>query len=431
MTFIEKLPEIWQEHWRSSGFDDPSIIQQESFIPLKNQENVLGISPTGSGKTLAYLLPLLLNVEKESGSQLLILASSQELAMQISKVAQEWGALLQLRTQSLIGGANVSRQIDKLKKKPEVLVGTPGRVLELIKSKKIKSHLLKTIVMDEVDQLFHEAELNLTKQILDSSATEYQVAFYSATADRVIEEAQRLADNLSVIDVSARDHSAGQVHHYFIRLSPRKKIDYLRSLSYTPNFRSMVFFNQVSELGAAEEKMMYQQIPVVGLASDQNKTLRKLAIDQFSSKRVNLLLTTDIGARGLDFKEVPYVVNVDVPLSEESYIHRAGRVGRMGANGVVLTFINDATKRDYQRLMKQVGYATQEVFLYDGELQLERKEKTEEPRIGSSSKKVSNKEMNATIELSIEHEIIAPKEKIPKKKKKVKKNKNKGARRKG
>ncbi|MBP2098379.1 DEAD/DEAH box helicase [Enterococcus rivorum] len=433
MTFIEQLPEIWQKHWRSSGFDEPSLIQEKSFTLLKNQENVLGISPTGSGKTLAYLLPLLLNVEKETGSQLLILASSQELAMQISKVTQEWGSLIQLRTQSLIGGANVSRQIDKLKKKPEVLVGTPGRVLELIKAKKIKSHLLKTIVMDEVDQLFHESELNLTKQILDSSSTKYQVVFYSATADRVIEEAEKLADKLSVVDVSTEDRSAGQVHHYFMRLSPRKKIDYLRSLSYTTNFRSMVFFNQVSELGAAEEKMIYQQIPVVGLASDQNKSLRKLAIDQFSTKRVNVLLTTDIGARGLDFKEVPYVVNVEVPLSEESYIHRAGRVGRMGADGVVLTFINDATKRDYQRLMKKICYETKEVFLYDGELHLERKEKSEASQVETTPKKAISKQPKKTIETPEKQEkpIEVIKEKAPKKKKRTKKSKNKGARRKG
>lgn len=432
MIFIEQLPKIWQEHWNNSGFNEPSIIQQESFTPLKNQENVLGISPTGSGKTLAYLLPLLLNVKPGEGSQLLILASSHELAIQISKVTQEWGTLLQLKSQSLIGGANVNRQIDKLKKKPEVLIGTPGRVLELIKSKKIKSHLLKTIVMDEVDQLFHETELNLTKQILESSSTEYQVVFYSATADRVTDEAKKLTNNLSVIDVSAIDRSAGKVKHCFIRLSPRKKVDFLRSLSYTSNFRSMVFFNQVSELGTTEEKLLYQNVPVVGLASDQNKSMRKLAMDQFSSKRVKILLTTDIGARGLDFKEVPYVVNVDVPLSEESYIHRAGRVGRMGADGTVLTIVNDATQRDYQRLMKKIEYTTEEVFLYDGDLHNQRKEKIEEVQVEKTPKKVSSKEIK-TVVLENEQpkiETKPSKHKVLKKKKRTKDIKNKGARRK-
>ncbi len=139
----------------------------------------------------------------------------------------------------------------------------------------------------------------------------------------------------------------------------------------------MVFFNQVADLGAAEEKLVYENVPAIGLASDQSKQLRKLAIDQFKAERVKLLLTTDIAARGLDFTGVPYVVNVDVPLTEESYIHRSGRVCRMGAQGAVITFINDGTKRDYQRLMKQLAIPYQEIFLYDGALHEQPKAKDE------------------------------------------------------
>ncbi|MBO0474669.1 hypothetical protein IGL98_002683 [Enterococcus sp. DIV0840] len=421
MTFNKNLPEAWQEHWQASGFSEPSMIQQKSFQPLKEKENVLGISPTGSGKTLAYVLPLLLNVEKDQGSQLLILAPSQELAVQISQVVRDWATLLQLKTQTLIGGANVGRQIEKLKKKPEILVGTPGRVMELIKTKKIKSHLLKTIVMDEVDQLFHEKELNLTKQILTSAPTKFQLVFYSATADRVAEEAQKLTDQLTIIDVTGEDQSGGVVKHYFMALSPRKKSDYLRSLAYTPDFRAMVFFNQIADLGSVEEKLIYEGLAVAGLASDQNKTLRKLAIDQFAKNRAVMLLTTDIAARGLDFNAIPFVVNAEVPLSEESYIHRAGRVGRMGASGFVITFVNDATKRDYQRLMKKIELPFQEIFLYDGAIHLTRKEKslTEEKTLSSN---VTVKKEQATKTL--------PTKKTAKPKNRPKNNKNKGARRK-
>ncbi|ALS03163.1 RNA helicase [Enterococcus silesiacus] len=421
MTFIKNLPEALQEQWQASGFSEPSVIQEKSFQPLKDKENVLGISPTGSGKTLAYVLPLLLNVEKDQGSQLLILAPSQELAVQISQVVRDWAALLQLKTQSLIGGANVGRQIEKLKKKPEILVGTPGRVLELIKTKKIKSHLLQMVVMDEVDQLFHEKELNLTKQILASAPTEFQLVFYSATADRVAQEAQKLTEQLTIIDVTDEDQSSGVVNHYFMALSPRKKSDYLRSLAYTPDFRAMVFFNQVADLGSVEEKLIYEGLTVVGLASDQNKTLRKLAIDQFSKKRAVMLLTTDIAARGLDFEAVPFVVNAEVPLSEESYIHRAGRVGRMGAAGSVITFVNDATKRDYQRLMKKIETSSQEIFLYDGAIHLNRKEKSSleekkvSPAIPAKKEQAPKKEA--------EKQIVKPK-------KRLKNTKNKGARRK-
>ncbi|MHC5226742.1 DEAD/DEAH box helicase [Enterococcus sp. LJL99] len=416
MSILNQLPEAWLNQWQASGFKEPSIIQEKSFAPLHEQKNVLGISPTGSGKTLAYVLPLLLNVEKDQGNQLLILAPSQELAMQIAEVVREWAALLQLKTQALIGGANVNRQVEKLKKKPEILVGTPGRVLELIKAKKIKSHLLRTIVMDEVDQLFFDAEMNRTQQIIASAPNEFQLVFYSATADRVVEEANKLVDELVVLDVTQEDTSSGQVQHYFMTLSPRKKSDFLRSFAYTPDFSAIVFFNQVMDLGNIEEKLLYERVPVVGLASDQNKQLRKLAIHEFAKKNAKLLLTTEVAARGLDFEAVPYVINTEVPLSEESYIHRAGRVGRMGASGSVITFVNDATKRDYQRLMKKIDLPTKEIFIYDGDFHLTRKE-----GIGSRKEQGAKKGNNPR----------ATKDSKPKKKgSKSKKSKNKGARKK-
>lgn len=183
----------------------------------------------------------------------------------------------------------------------------------------------------------------------------------------------------------------------------------------------MVFFNQVADLGSVEEKLIYEGVSVVGLASDQNKTLRKLAIDQFAKKRAVMLLTTDIAARGLDFEAIPFVVNAEVPLSEESYIHRSGRVGRMGAAGSVITFVNDATKRDYQRLMKKIERPSKEIFLYDGAIHLTRKEK------GA----VDEKNINLTATPKKEKaEKIAPNKQAAKPKKRPKNNKNKGARRK-
>ena len=130
MTIIQNFPQEWQEKWEQENFKDPTNIQEQLFAPLREKESVLGISPTGSGKTLAYLLPLLLNVEKGEGNQLLILLPSQELASQVAEVVREWITPLDLNIQTIIGGANLSRQVDRLKKRPEVLVGTPGRVLE-------------------------------------------------------------------------------------------------------------------------------------------------------------------------------------------------------------------------------------------------------------------------------------------------------------
>ncbi|MBL1223842.1 DEAD/DEAH box helicase [Enterococcus sp. BWR-S5] len=374
MDLFKQLPEGWQKQWQDSGFDEPSAIQQLSFTPLSEGKNVRGISPTGTGKTLAYLLPLLLNVEKQAGSQLLILAPSQELAVQIGQVAQEWGKTLELKTQTLIGGANVKRQVEKLKKKPEVLIGTPGRILELIRSKKIKSHQLKTIVMDEADLLLQKSELDLTRQILQSAPVDYQLVFYSATADTIEKEVSELAAEVLTVDAVNEDNSAGKIQHFYIEVPFRKRKDFLQKMLHIPSFYGMVFFNQLADLGAIEEKLTYEALPVVGLASDQNKQMRKLAITQFSQRRAKMLLTTDVGARGLDFPAIDFVVNADVPQDSVSYAHRAGRTGRMGAEGAVVTFINERTKRDFQRLMKAVGQTAEELFVYDAGFHKEKKE---------------------------------------------------------
>ncbi|MDR0922190.1 MAG: DEAD/DEAH box helicase [Lactobacillales bacterium] len=379
MSFVEKLPEVWQEKWGSADFESPSIIQERSFDLLLEKEDLLGISPTGSGKTLAYLLPLLLNVKKGEGNQLLILLSSQELAVQVGNVASDWAKEIGLNAQTIIGGANTARQVEKLKARPEIIVGTPGRVFELIKAKKIKVMSIETIVMDEVDQLFADEGANITESIVNYAPKEFQLVFFSATGNRVKGRAGMMSgDNLFVIDVTDEDTSSGVVQHNFLKISARKRVDVLRSFAHMDGMQAIVFFNQLSELGSAEEKLLYAGLPVTSLASDQNKALRKVALEKFAAGEVKLLLTTDILARGLDFKNIPYVVNFDVPLTVESYTHRAGRVGRMGASGDVLTFVQDSTVKDYKKIINGAQKVSSEVYLYGGKLVDELPEKAVE-----------------------------------------------------
>ena len=206
--FVQVFPENWQKNYENKGFITPSLIQQAVFQPLSNKQSIVAISPTGSGKTLAYLWPLLLNVEPGEASALVIFASSQELAIQVADVAREWGKDKELKVQSLVGGANVKRQIEGLKKKPEILIGTPGRILELMKAKKIKAHQVKTMVFDEADQLFDAGNSQIIDQILHQAPTEYQLAFFSATADRSLESIEKITGKtFETIDVTAEDDS--------------------------------------------------------------------------------------------------------------------------------------------------------------------------------------------------------------------------------
>jgi superfamily II DNA/RNA helicase len=425
--WLEKFPPAWQKFWTENGFKEPSLIQKAVFEQLQQKESLVGISPTGSGKTLAYLLPLLLNIEKGEASKLLVLTSSQELAVQVADVARKWAKEVGLSVQAIVGGGNVKRQVEGLKKKPEILVGTPGRVLELMKSRKLKAHQIQTIVLDEADQLFDGSSVTLIEQILKQAPVDYQLAFFSATADRSIEEIQKVTNqHYPVIDVTESDESRKQLRHFYLQVPARKKEEYLRRLAQVEGFQSLVFFNQLSELGAAEEKLSYRGISVGSLASDQNKLVRQAALTNFREGKITELLTTDVAARGLDIDALRYVVNAEVPLSPESYLHRSGRTGRMGNEGSVITFVQDHTFKDLKRIARDAKISLEEIFIYGGELLTELPEKEPMKNGLPAQKKPTPSKPKAPQNTPADAEKPKPK----KHKKKRKNEKNKGARRK-
>ncbi|MDT2758363.1 DEAD/DEAH box helicase [Enterococcus xiangfangensis] len=376
-----------QKNWEDAGFQKPALIQAEVFAPITERKNLVGIAPTGSGKTLAYLLPLFNQLELGKPSQLLILTSSQELAMQVVEVARKWLTGSGMKAQPLIGGANVKRQQEALKKKPEVLIGTPGRVFELITAKKIKAPNIKTIVFDEVDQLVQGQSLQLVQKILKAADNHTQRLYFSATADVVLAELNQFETDLLIVDVSKEDDSQGDVQHFYLEVSERKKVDQLRRLLNLPVFWGMVFFNQLNDMGSAEEKLLFHHLPVASLASDQAKMSRKAAIEQFKKHQVLGLLTTDLASRGLDIEALPFVINADVPLSEESYLHRAGRVGRMGNTGVVITFVTPQEKADLTKIAKKLELTLAPIYLFGGELLTEEPVKQSEPKKKNKNKK--------------------------------------------
>lgn len=433
MEFVTNLPQPWQTYWNELGYESPSVIQAKAYDPLMTQHNLVGVSPTGSGKTVAYLLPLLQQIKVGGGNQLLILLPSQELAVQVATVAKNWAALLDIKVQSLIGGANVKRQMEKLKEKPEVLVGTPGRVYELIKAKKVKAHLLQMVVLDEVDQLIEVNELNATKNSLKAVNNDVQLVCVSATAVNIQERLEdKWSDEMVVIDVTAEDQSAGQVTHAFIRVAPRKRLEQLKKLAYVKDFKAIVFFNELQEMGSVADKLAYQGVANVTLASDQNKLERKLALSAFAENKVSLLLTTDIAARGLDFVDLPFVLHYDVPYSVESYTHRSGRTGRMGKDGTVLAFASDYEWKDLKKVSK--GHELSEVAVHSSRI-VPVEEALVAPKPGKVTPKVTEETTKDGAQASkttkaTKGEVSQPAEPEARKKRKKKDQKNKGARKK-
>ncbi|AQQ52470.1 DEAD/DEAH box helicase [Planococcus lenghuensis] len=357
MNVIDKLAIQWQEKWKKAGFEQPLPVQTEMIPEMLAGNDIVAQSPTGSGKTLAYVLPVLERINPERQNvQAMIVAPSQELAMQIVNVVREWTAETGIDVAQLIGGANVQRQIEKLKKKPAIVVGTPGRLNELVKSKKLKLHEIRMIVLDEGDQLLSREHREAMRNLIEKTQHDRQLVLVSATVTEEIElVADRLMNHPTRIHITQEDlPEFGKVTHSFVKIEERDKTDMLRRLAYLKGMKGLAFINNLDQLLMKENKLNYRDAGVVALHSEMKKEERKQALEAFHSGKVPILLATDVAARGLDVEGVTHVIHVDVPQTPEQYLHRSGRTARAGADGEALTLLSYADERQYKRISKEL-----------------------------------------------------------------------------
>ncbi|WP_053361559.1 DEAD/DEAH box helicase [Bacillus sp. FJAT-27251] len=370
-TIFKELKPFLQENWEKSGFTTPTDVQTRAIPLILGNTDVIAESPTGTGKTLAYLLPVLNKIDSQKrNAQAVILASSQELVMQILSEVQKWGEGSGITSTSIIGGANPKRQLEKLKKSPQVIVGTPGRVLELIKQKKLKMHEVKTVVLDEGDQLLVPEHRSTVESIIKSTLADRQVLLFSATLPNHTEQAAReLVKDAEVIKIKQDStiQSAEVEHIYFIS-EQRDKIKILEKLSRLDAFKGLVFLKDIGNLQVSAEKLNYKDIPALMLHSELTKQQRQASLKQFRERKNAMLLVTDIAARGLDIKGVTHVVHFDFPRDREQYIHRSGRTGRFGAEGTVISIVNEREERELKQFCKELGVKPAQKEFYSGKI---------------------------------------------------------------
>ncbi len=368
MSVINLLKEELQAKW---NFEEAMKIQEEMIPAMLEGKDIVAESPTGSGKTLAYVLPLLNKVNgTKKQTQGLIVAPSQELAMQIVEVIREWIAGTDITVQQLIGGANSARQIEKLKKKPTIVVGTPGRLNELVRSGKLKLKEIETVILDECDQLLSREYRVVVKSFIEGAAYGRQVVVVSATITEEIElVASRMMFEPLRFKIKPEDMvKVGKVVHSFVKVEERDKTDLLRRMAHTEGLRALAFVNNIDQLLMKETKLQYRSAPIVTLHSDMKKEERKKALDAFRKGEARILIATDIAARGLDIAGLTHVIHVDVPRTIEQYLHRSGRTGRAGADGEVLTLLSYNDEKTYKKWTREVpGKPVQKIW-HDGKL---------------------------------------------------------------
>lgn len=347
---LTHFPKVWKDLLAQLGFEQFTPVQKESFEPIRQGTDLLAVSSTGTGKTLAYLWPLLLGLKSHKAQQILLLAPNTELAGQLFDVTKTWAEPLGWTAQVLLSGSSQKRQIERLKKGPQIIIGTPGRILELIKLKKIKMMNVDTIVLDEFDQLFSEGQFQFVSKIIKHVPRDHQMIYLSAT-DKFDEKL--LAPNTVKLDFRQGTEQPA-IRHFYLKVARRERTELLRKLANIPDFRGLVFFNSLSDLGASEERLTFRQSNVLSLASDVNVKFRKVILEKFKNTEINLLLATDMIARGIDIDRLECVINYDLPHDAEIYTHRAGRTGRMGREGWVITLISQTEELKKLKKMAKV-----------------------------------------------------------------------------
>ncbi|MCY7946824.1 DEAD/DEAH box helicase [Bacillus atrophaeus] len=367
--FLHNAKTFIKENWETSGFTKPTAVQEQTAELIMEGKDVIAESPTGTGKTLAYALPVLERIQPEQKhAQAVILAPSRELVMQIFQVIQDWKSGSELRAASIIGGANVKKQVEKLKKHPHIIIGTPGRVSELIKMKKLKMHEVKTIVLDEADQLILPEHRETMKQIIKTTLKDRQLLCFSATLKQETEQVLRqMTQEPEVLKVERSQHDAGKVKHQYLVCDQRDKVKLLQKLSRLQGMQALVFVRDIGNLSVYAEKLAYHHVDLGILHSEAKKMERAKILAAFENGEFPLLLATDIAARGLDIENLPYVIHADIP-DEDGYIHRSGRTGRAGKEGTVISLVTPMEESKLKKMAKRLGLTLQQVVYAKGQL---------------------------------------------------------------
>jgi superfamily II DNA/RNA helicase len=351
---------------------EPTPIQVMAIPVLLAGKDAYLNAETGTGKTLAYLLPIFSQIDaQQPGPQLVIVAPTHELAIQIqrqcSDLAQNAG--WPIRSLLLIGGTAMERQIEKLKKKPPVVIGSPGRILELIEKGKLKTKGVRSLVIDEADRLLLNESLPLIRGILEALPPTRQLVFASATEQP--ESAEAIA--MLAPDLERLRAGAGKVNenieHLYLVCEERDKPEVMRKLLHAlaPE-RALVFVRRAEMASHLAAKLAHHHIAVAELHATGDKRDRKHAMDAFRSAQVRVLVASDVAARGLDIAGITHIFNFDAPTQSQAYLHRVGRTARAGAKGQAIMLMTADEVRLVRRFEKELGIVLYPVRLREGRM---------------------------------------------------------------
>ncbi|WP_297812438.1 DEAD/DEAH box helicase [uncultured Methylophaga sp.] len=334
---------------QEAGYETPSPIQAQSITPLLAGHDLLGQAQTGTGKTAAFSLPLLSRLDsRQNTPQMLVLTPTRELAIQVAEAIQAYGRHLPgFHVLPIYGGQSMSVQLRALKRNPQVIVGTPGRVLDHIRRGKLVLEDLRSLVLDEADEMLRMGFIDDVETILQETPAERQVALFSATMPKPIHRvAQRYLKDPVEVHIKSKTSTVDTINQRYWQVTGLHKLDALTRMLEVEDTDGLIIFvrtkNSTVDLAEKLEARGYAASPLNG---DMNQALREKTIEKMKAGHIDILVATDVAARGLDIERMSHVINYDIPYDTESYVHRIGRTGRAGRKGEAILFVSPREKR--------------------------------------------------------------------------------------
>jgi len=337
------------------GFEEATPIQAGTIPLAVEGHDIIGQAQTGTGKTVAFGVPLIEKVDpKEPTIQALVIAPTRELAIQCSEELHKIGYGKRSKILSVYGGQDISRQIRALKNKPQIIVGTPGRILDHIKRRTLKLENVKTLVLDEADEMLNMGFIEDINAILENVPSERQTLLFSATMPPAI---RKIADTFMTepesVKIKAKELTVDNIEQFFVKSQEREKFDILsRLLNVQKPELAIVFGRTKRRVDELSHALSIRGYIAEGIHGDLSQAKRLSVLRQFKENKIDVLVATDVAARGLDISGVTHVYNFDIPQDPESYVHRIGRTGRAGKSGVAVTFVTPR-EMSYLRIVEE------------------------------------------------------------------------------
>jgi ATP-dependent RNA helicase DeaD len=356
-----KLHPVLVQTVSNLGYETPTPIQLAVIPAMLSGQDVIGQAQTGTGKTAAFALPILQNLAQDYGAvQALVLAPTRELAMQVAEAAYGYGKGTGVSVLPVYGGTPYSRQISRLKRGVDIVVGTPGRILDLIQKEVLDLSHVTTVVLDEADEMLSMGFIEDIEAILSETPEDRQTTLFSATMPSAI---RRLADSYmndpQSFTISREDITVSTIEQRYYLVNEKEKLAALtRLFEVEPITSGLIFARTRQGTGELANELTVRGFPAEALHGDMSQDARESVLRRFRENRIKVLVATDVAARGLDIDDISHVINFDLPQDPEIYVHRIGRTGRAGKTGVAMTLL---TPKEQWRLRRIEHFVKQSI----------------------------------------------------------------------